>query len=369
MNKQNKPNKPLRIILYSFIIFFAIIGFGFSIVFIANSIKKSNSMNIDERLYSDLLNENDNNEIDSNKNELSKNSSLNYQKMLIINKFYPANATIILESIKTKIDDNTISKMISVVEMKLHSNKEYTSLTKAAENLLNKEVEKPSSSNCFFWMNISEWSTLKKAISKEKKLIDSVSTITGVEPRLLVSCVVAEQIRLINVKEENKKSFIKLVSGSSKKKMNLGITGVSDAMAIKIESNLKSSNSEYYLGEKFKKLIKYNSEEEEPSEIRYSRLMSNKKHYYTYLYAGLYLHQIKKQWERAGFDISNRPEILATLFSLGFESSKPNSSPKIGGETFQYGGKTYVFGEIAFDFYYSGELIKDFPIKKDKFSL
>jgi len=57
------------------------------------------------------------------------------------------------------------------------------------------------------------------------------------------------------------------------------------------------------------------------------------------------------------------------LFSLGFESSKPNSSPKIGGETFQYGGKTYVFGEIAFDFYYSGELIKDFPIKKDKFSL
>ena len=75
----------------------------------------------------------------------------------------------------------------------------------------------------------------------------------------------------------------------------------------------------------------------------------------------------KKQWERAGFDISNRPEILFTLFNIGFSESHPSANPQCGGSHITVGDHIYTFGAIGFDFYYSGELAKEFPYNEKRF--
>jgi hypothetical protein len=48
--------------------------------------------------------------------------------------------------------------------------------------------------------------------------------------------------------------------------------------------------------------------------------------------AGLYV--LERQWRNAGFDISQSPEILATLYNLGYEKSVPNAKPSSGGSDF-----------------------------------
>ncbi len=99
---------------------------------------------------------------------------------------------------------------------------------------------------------------------------------------------------------------------------------------------------------------------------RMSNLINFKNHYFSYLYAGLILRQIREQWLRAGYDVSSRPEILATLFNVGFRSSNPKPNPVVGGSRIEVGGRKYTFGGIAFEFYYSGELTDLFPYKQQK---
>ena len=96
-------------------------------------------------------------------------------------------------------------------------------------------------------------------------------------------------------------------------------------------------------------------------QARFERITDKTDHYYAYLYAALFNKEIIAQWQKKGFDISNRPEILATLYNIGFVHSDPNGSPQIGGAEIDINGNKYSFGRIAYDFYYSGELLDEFP--------
>jgi len=91
-------------------------------------------------------------------------------------------------------------------------------------------------------------------------------------------------------------------------------------------------------------------------------------HFYSYLYTAFLIRQYQAHWEREGFDLSLRPEIVGTLFNLGFEKSKPSKNPKVGGSSFKVGDKEYTFGGLCFEFYYSGEMMKDFPITSVPFT-
>ena len=95
--------------------------------------------------------------------------------------------------------------------------------------------------------------------------------------------------------------------------------------------------------------------------------MQGKKHFYSYLYTALCIRELHTQWKNKGFPIDKRPEILATLYNLGFQKSKPKAKPEVGGAEFVVGKQNYTFGGLCFEFYFSGELEKEFPIQSNSF--
>ena len=183
-------------------------------------------------------------------------------------------------------------------------------------------------------------------------------------------------MRLFNSNRERFKSYLeplkKLGMGAT---FSYGVAGIKDFTAAKIERNLKDKKSPFYLGEPYEKLLDYDSLTEtieqnkfnDTLSLRLKRLVQFNNHYYSYLYTALFIKQIRTQWQKSGFDIDNRPEIFASLFNLGFQKSIPKSNPKVGGAIYEIGGKSYTFGAIAYEFFYSGELQTIFPFQKKCF--
>lgn len=217
-----------------------------------------------------------------------------------------------------------------------------------------------SAPNVFVWMNTEDWDTFKGATVKDKDVVTRVAQETGVEPRLIVAQLVAEQLRLFNSdRAVYKRFFAPLKMLGSETKFSLGVTGVKEETAIKIEDNLRDASSSFYLGSQYEHLLDFKTSD--VATERYDRITNEHDHYYAYLYTALYLKEIMQQWHGAGFDISHRPEILSTLFNIGFAHSKPNANPETGGAMIEIAGEKYSFGSLGYEFYYSGEMMDEFP--------
>ena len=121
------------------------------------------------------------------------------------------------------------------------------------------------------------------------------------------------------------------------------------------------------MGPAYKHILDY-PEGADVVEERYKRLVDYGSHLYSYIYTGCILHQTMLQWRRAGYDISDRPDILFTLFNVGFSQSVPKPDPMPGGSHIKVGDNEYTFGAIGFDFYYSGELAQVFPLRRNHFT-
>jgi hypothetical protein len=211
-----------------------------------------------------------------------------------------------------------------------------------------------------------EWEDFKIAIAKDEQVIKRVSQETGVSSRLIAAMIVGEQIRLFDSQREAYKKWIgplKILSVESQ--FSWGVTGIKPGTAQLIEHYLKDSTSIFYLGSKYKHLLDFKTSQVDTE--RFYRLTNFRNHYFSYLYAAIFLKQIHNQWLKAGYDISDRPEILATLFNLGYEVSKPKPDPRVGGSNIIIKGRHYTFGVLAYEFYYSGELAKEFPFTKQVF--
>jgi hypothetical protein len=169
-----------------------------------------------------------------------------------------------------------------------------------------------------------------------------------------------EQLRLFySQRELYKKYFEPLQILANSNKISLGVMAIKEETATAVEAHLKDPSSPYYLGPEFEHLLDYPADSDIAT-VRYQRLTSSN-HYYNYLYGALYLKQMMTQWQKAGFDISHRPEIIGTLFNVGFPQSKPNANPQVGGSTVLIDQTNYTFGRLAYEFYYSGELDDIFP--------
>ncbi len=245
------------------------------------------------------------------------------------------------------------------------------------------------------WENIkymAELQAIKVGLTKDASIINRVSQETGVDARLLVTPLVVEQLRLMTSERETfKRYFGPLGVLGTQTQFSLGIFGIKENTAKQIEDNLKNPASIYYLGSEYQNTLDYSdststlfvdknslqpiknsstsSATNSTSTItlsgsgaeRIKRLTNERDHYYSYLYAALYLKQIMTAWEREGYSISDRPEIIATVYNLGFEKSNPNSDPKVGGASIDLNGNKYSFGSIAFYFYFSNDLTDIFP--------
>ncbi len=210
------------------------------------------------------------------------------------------------------------------------------------------------------WMDTLDWPVLKEAITKDAPQIKKVSGETGVPERLIVSMLVPEQLRLYTSEREVFKQFfqpLKILGVQSQ--FSWGVMGIKEETAKQIEANLKDKTSPFYLGPDYENRLDFSTED--ISSERFNRLIDSKNHYYSYLYSALFLKQIMRQWDLAGYNISNRPELLATLFNLGFSKSTPKALPQVGGAEIDVGGEKYSFGGLAFQFYYSKELLDYFP--------
>ncbi|MES2931583.1 MAG: hypothetical protein V4682_02690 [Patescibacteria group bacterium] len=211
------------------------------------------------------------------------------------------------------------------------------------------------------WNESPEWLVVAGGLEKDAALIKRVAVETGVDARLIAAVVIPEQIRFFTSEREVfKRYFEPLKILGSLSQFSLGVSGIKQETARKVEEHAKDPSSPLYPGPDAARLLAYNDPIDQDAEL-FNRLTDDKDHYYSYLYTALYLKEVMMQWERAGFDISNDADALVTLFNIGFENSNPNPEPKAGGASITVGGRSYAFGQLGGDFYRSDELIDSFP--------
>jgi hypothetical protein len=212
------------------------------------------------------------------------------------------------------------------------------------------------------WSETVEWRVVHDGLLKDAGIIDDVSQKTGVPARMVAAAVVPEQIRFFTSNREIfKKYFEPFKVLGSMSQFSLGISGIKQETANDIEKYANDKSSPFYPGAGMGALIAYSSDTNHDTEL-YNRLTDSKNHYYSYLYTALYLKEITSQWKRASFDIAHRPDVLVTLFNVGFKASVPKANPVTAGSTISVGGSNYSFGELGTLFYNSNGLTDVFPI-------
>ncbi|MFA5048106.1 MAG: hypothetical protein WC516_03730 [Patescibacteria group bacterium] len=310
---------------------------------------------------------------------LSSPIYLKYQNVALcqikaVSQISDTNARKIFDAYKQTSSTELLARMILAVKLKINNQDQFQSQINACqlpEEIspadLEQQLSQPKQTDIFDWENDAPWQTIKKAIVKDKDKFEQISRLTGVEPRLLVSITIVEQLRLYYTQRELfEKIFKPLEILATANKMAWGVMSIKEKAAIEIENNLKNKKSDFYPGSAYERLLDFSRAD--VTRERYDRLTNEKDHYYSYLYGALLVKELVAQWSKAGYEIGDRPEILATLFNIGFKYSKPNIHPQVGGSTIKIKGQGYTFGSLAYEFYYSGELLKEFPYLRLKMS-
>ena len=301
----------------------------------------------------------------------SQEAALNgYRNLSVLRQFYPKNADLIFNAAQYSDRPTAVQEMIYAANMYMQDDDHaiaYRKMVGDVENILKSKKITPFEGNVVPWMNDSAWPALKAAILKDSALIYEAARLTGVEPRLIVGCLVGEQVRLFNSKREMYKRYLgpmKVLSVQSQ--FSLGVNGIKDFTAMQVERNLTDTASIFYMGKPYEHILDFQTENHQAERI--SRLTNYRNHLYSYIYTGCILHQTMLQWRRSGYDIVHRPDILFTLFNLGFAASKPGPDPQCGGSHITVHDAIYTFGVICNDFYFSGELAEQFPLKAKRFA-
>lgn len=214
------------------------------------------------------------------------------------------------------------------------------------------------------WNESEEYATIRSGLNKDKDVINLVAQQTEVPSRMIAATVVPEQLRwFTDDRESFKEVFEPLKILGVAAHMTYGIGGFHPDTAKRVEQYAVDTNSPFYAGADMAKLVSYPSVENPRDNSTLSRLSDSKDHYYSYLYTALFIKEITNQWARAGYDIANRPDVISTLYNIGYDRSVPKPNPQIGGATITVNGTKYAYGELGTDFYYSDELTAIFPME------
>ncbi|HEV7121233.1 MAG TPA: hypothetical protein VGN56_00235 [Candidatus Paceibacterota bacterium] len=212
------------------------------------------------------------------------------------------------------------------------------------------------------WPQTEEWNVLSAALTKDQAALNSAAADSGVPARLIAANLVAEQLRLFFTERElYKQFFYPLKILGSQTQFSWGVMGMKEDTAVQVENNLKDPGSPFYPGDQYAHLLDFPATTTDFSAARFARMTDQHDHYWSYLYAGLYIKEIEAQWRAAGFPIDGNVAVLSTLYNIGFAHSNPNPNPQVGGAAIAAGNQTYSFGGLAQDFYDSDLLADIFP--------
>jgi len=209
------------------------------------------------------------------------------------------------------------------------------------------------------WPQTEEWNVLAAALTKDQAAVNKAAMDSGVPARLIAANLVAEQLRLFFTERElYKQFFYPLKILGSQTQFSWGVMGMKEDTAVQVENNLKNPQSPFYPGDQYAHLLDYPATTTDVTQARFLRMTDQHNHFWSYLYAGLYIKEIEAQWRAAGFPIDSNFAVLSTLYNIGFQHSNPNPNPQVGGAAITAGNQTYSFGGLAADFYNS-DLLTD----------
>lgn len=293
-------------------------------------------------------------------------------KLLVISDYADYNSQIILSAYKSSGSYNLAQKMILAVMLRLDDKEEILSRLNLCkkedtdldyEKLLATRLLNIKHENIFTWQKEEHWQVIREAVLKDEDVLKRVGTELKIQPRLILSVAIVEQLRLYYTQRELfERVFKPLKILANANKMAWGVMAIKEAAAIKTEVALKDGQSPFYLGKDYENILDFKTSD--VNRERYNRLTKEDDHYYSYLYGGLIIKQAISQWQQASFPIDYRPEIIATLFNIGLQNSEPKADPQVGGSKIDINGNSYVFGSLAYEFYYSGDLMAEFPYLK-----
>ena len=180
---------------------------------------------------------------------------------------------------------------------------------------------------------------VRSTIEKKSYFIINAAKKLDINPRLLASVIYAEWRLNVNLLDSYEKLFASLGNNTS-----IGLAQIRIATAKWIIDTVPDSSSYYFLGSQYYKLLpKYERRED------IVKLLENDST--NCLLAAFHLRQIIERWKNAQFDISNRPDIIATLYSYGLFNREngaeiiPHAKPR-----------SNLFGKIANNFFYSEKM-------------
>jgi len=283
-------------------------------------------------------------------------------KINVLNRYAPLTSINIYKTLTKGASDTTLNTMIDSASIRFQGGALFNKDMNDCKNSIgNHELNIPISA--YNWADTDQWSLMKEVFTRDQDVIKKAAKDAGVSPRLLLGGVIGEQFRFFNNRREAFKSYfepLKILASLSN--TSFGIAGLKPKTVGIIEDNLKNKNSPFYLGLDMEHIVDYKNGVDVEAE-RMNRITNAKDPYYSYLYVGLYMKEIMTQWKNSGFDISNRPDVLATLYNLGFYYSVPKANPAAGGSVININNVDYTFGDIGYEFYYSGELSDIYPIE------
>jgi hypothetical protein len=164
-------------------------------------------------------------------------------------------------------------------------------------------------------------STLSKILTM-KNIIEKASKEFNVDMKTLSAVIYVE--RTLNYSWEDKALDEYLAQAGLNS--SIGFCQVKMKTAYWIETQLNDTNSIYFPGQTYFGKLQISKN----PQVIIDKLQQDS---LNIMYAAAYLRIMISRWEKSGYPIENRPEILGTLYSTGLfykngEERKPNSNPK-----------------------------------------
>ena len=171
-------------------------------------------------------------------------------------------------------------------------------------------------------------------IDEQKAHIAYAAKTFNINPDYLRAIIYVERTNNYNWRDEYFDDYLAKKGQNS----SIGFCQIKMKTAYWVECQLADSSSEFYCGEQYADILPVSNTAQD---IIYK--LNNEQT--NLLYAAAYMRIIQSYWEKAGFSIDDRIDIIATIFSYGMfsretgEPLKPHGEPKanyFGSATQQY---------------------------------